>query len=176
MEDKSSAKQEGAQREGRRDPAVLAALAQRPAPLPSWSSAGGLAGGCAQGCGEHCGDHKSQAPARAPRPDHVTAQPRSRSRRLSGLGAPVPSEQTRPRRPAAQHAHHGGESGRLLEERTRGGRWDPGAGDPGHPAVPAAPGGEGGVLAAVSTSGTGELAGALGFFICSSGWESVQLD
>uniref|UniRef100_A0A8C2R191 Copper transport protein n=1 Tax=Capra hircus TaxID=9925 RepID=A0A8C2R191_CAPHI len=56
----------------------------------------------------HCGDHKSQAPARAPRPGHVTAQPRSRSQQLFGLGAPVPSEQTRPRRPAAQHAHHGG--------------------------------------------------------------------
>lgn len=162
-----------AQRGRQKGPAVLCwRLWPEACSAPSWSSAG-LAGGCARGCGELWGPQSPRAPARA------SPGPRDRAAPVAIAAvrarAPVPSEQTRPRRPAAQHAHHGGESGRLL-----GGGCGVGAGTleqatPGIPQVPLAGRPVRGCAGSGVTIGSGRAGRGFGV-CCSSCWESVRLD
>lgn len=144
-----------------------------------WVRAGGGAPGGPQWGAP--GNHNSQAPARPSHPDHVTARPESRPRRrLNGLGTWRPSGQG-----CSPRAHHGGESGRRREKRTRGQAAGAGPLEPLLPAPrvarrPWQRAGEGGVLKALATARTGlgrrerwDWRWLWGFlFICPSCWMS----
>lgn len=161
-------------REGRRDPAVLCwrLWPRRPAPLPSWARQVWPVG-APEDAESTVGTTSPRRP-RAPRPGHVTAQPRSRSRRLfpgsspqsrasrRGPGALPPSTSVAVSPGASWRSGRGVGAG-TLEQATPGIRGAPGRGP------------VRGCAGSGVTIGSGRAGRGFGF-ICSSCWESVRLD